>query len=245
MSDVATRDLATLEGIIERGLSTFVDVGTALAEIRDRDLYQKTHATFDAYCQERFGFKRAHAYRMIEAADIRASLSPIGDTPLPIRESQVRELARIEPERRAETWQAVVEEHGPSATAAEVKQVIRDRAPQHTAHYPVPVVEVRPMLEWVKSLPEETVDALATDFYTVQLPDMLDQAVIAVCQRMWTAARAGTKELNQIAWELVTDAMLESKTITDHLRYLDRDLEAFFQAIANVRPKETALRRIK
>jgi hypothetical protein len=38
-----------LENVIERGLSTFVEVGNALLEIRDSKLYRETHPTFEAY----------------------------------------------------------------------------------------------------------------------------------------------------------------------------------------------------
>lgn len=123
MSDLQTRDLAALENIIERGMTTFVDVGTALAEIRDRELYRERHHTFESYCQERWGFSRRRAYQMIEAASITEALCTTVHTPLPIHERQVRELVRVEPERRAEVWQAVVEEHGPTASAGDVQHI--------------------------------------------------------------------------------------------------------------------------
>ena len=47
--------LATLEAIVERGLDTFVQVGLALAEIRDARLYKQRYGTFEAYCSERWG----------------------------------------------------------------------------------------------------------------------------------------------------------------------------------------------
>ena len=45
--------LQCLERIIERGLQTFYEVGTALLEIRDASLYRQTHPTFEAYCRQR------------------------------------------------------------------------------------------------------------------------------------------------------------------------------------------------
>lgn len=41
------RSLEENEAIIERGLATFVEVGTALAEIRDNRLYRESHGTFE------------------------------------------------------------------------------------------------------------------------------------------------------------------------------------------------------
>ncbi len=57
------------EAIIEKGLNTFVDVGNALAEIRDGKLYRDTHGTFEDYCQERWGISLPRAYQFIEAAE--------------------------------------------------------------------------------------------------------------------------------------------------------------------------------
>lgn len=92
--------LRRCERIVIRGAATFVRVGLALAEIRDRQLYRGTHGSFQAYCLDRFGFARAHGYRLIEAADTVIELtkvSPIGDT---LNESQARELARVPKEMR-------------------------------------------------------------------------------------------------------------------------------------------------
>jgi hypothetical protein len=45
---------ATVEDIIERGLQTFMEVGTALKEIKERKLWQPEYASFDDYCYQRF-----------------------------------------------------------------------------------------------------------------------------------------------------------------------------------------------
>ena len=69
-----------LERKVERA---FYEAGKALRELRDRRLDRSTHKTFEAYVQERFGLKRAHSYRLIEAALIVDNLSsqclPLGD----------------------------------------------------------------------------------------------------------------------------------------------------------------------
>lgn len=99
--------LLALEVTIERGLYTFVDVGNALLEIRDSRLYRSTHSTFEDYCRERWGFNRAHAYRMIEAASVAGNLSPNGD--IPLVESQLRPLTRLAPDEQRIVWQQAVE----------------------------------------------------------------------------------------------------------------------------------------
>lgn len=57
MSGVAidARRLSELETTIERGLATFIEVGNALAEVRESQLYQGRYGTFENYCRERRG----------------------------------------------------------------------------------------------------------------------------------------------------------------------------------------------
>ncbi len=52
------RTLAELEAVMERGLVTFIEVGTALLEIDDGRLYLESHATFEEYLWERWGASR-------------------------------------------------------------------------------------------------------------------------------------------------------------------------------------------
>lgn len=47
--------LCQLESTIEAGLKTFVEVGSALMEIRDSRLYRQEFGTFEDYCRERWG----------------------------------------------------------------------------------------------------------------------------------------------------------------------------------------------
>ena len=47
--------LDQLEAIVQPGLGTYVDVGDALSEIRDRHLYRDSHPSFEAYVRERWG----------------------------------------------------------------------------------------------------------------------------------------------------------------------------------------------
>jgi hypothetical protein len=120
--------LAALEEVIERGLGTFVEVGEALTEIRDSRLYQDTHGTFERYCRERWGISRPRAYELIGAATVVRELSGMPDRPLPQNARQATEIARIpEPARRAEVWHDTIERHGPTPTAAHVREV-RDEA---------------------------------------------------------------------------------------------------------------------
>jgi ParB family chromosome partitioning protein len=104
-----TARLAELETVIERGMQTFLEVGNALMEIRDQRLYRETHATFEAYCRERWGWTRQHANRQIQAARMAEVLEPMG--PIPENERQARAiLESLPPEERAQVRDGVVPE---------------------------------------------------------------------------------------------------------------------------------------
>lgn len=130
MSTVVTTALAECEAVIERGLATFVEVGEALRRIRDERLYRESHGTFEDYCRERWEMSRKRAYDLMAAEEVRALLSPIGDTPT--NEAQARELAplRDKPERMAEAWaeaQDTARENGRPVTAADVRAVVQPK----------------------------------------------------------------------------------------------------------------------
>jgi hypothetical protein len=130
-TDAIDHTLAELEATIERGLATFVLVGQALLEIRRRRLYREAgYGDFDAYCRERWGWKRARADQMIRAAETVALLDTTVSSP-PANEAQARELARIEdPERVTEVWQEATERYGERVTAEKVRVVVEEFAPE-------------------------------------------------------------------------------------------------------------------
>jgi hypothetical protein len=123
--------LGDLEEVIERGLTTFVEVGNAIREIRDSKLYKEAHDTFEAYCLERWGWSRAKGYQMIEAATTVQAMSTVVDTPIP-NERVARELTPLkgDPETMNRVWVAVVEEArqtGQDVTAEKVRAKVEEQ----------------------------------------------------------------------------------------------------------------------
>jgi hypothetical protein len=123
--------LERLEKVIGQNVQAFVEVGQALAEIRDKRLYRESHDTFDAYCRDRWDFQRAHAYRLIESAAVVKDLDPVAaKLPLPANEAQARALAKVDPDQRVQVWKQVVsaakrESKGePRITAAIAEEVV-------------------------------------------------------------------------------------------------------------------------
>jgi phage N-6-adenine-methyltransferase len=117
--------LTTCESIIEVGLSTFVDVGMALLEVRDSRLYRQQYATFEAYCSERWNMVASRARQLIAAANTVGNLGSV-TTVTPANEAQTRELMGLSPDVQREVWQTAVET-APNGkiTAAHVKTIVR------------------------------------------------------------------------------------------------------------------------
>ena len=112
--------LAELEKTIARGKKTFVEVGLALAEIRDLRLYRREHGSFSEYCREKWGWNKSYAYYMIEGAVVVQELPQKVSTKVDT-ETAARELAKAEPEARAGIVQAIVDS-GEPVTAAAIKR---------------------------------------------------------------------------------------------------------------------------
>ena len=108
--------LAELEKTIARGKKTFVEVGLALAEIRDLRLYRREYGGFSEYCRDKWGWTKQHAYRLIEAAPVAKS-----NLQVTLSQNAAIELAKAEPDQRAGVVQAIVDA-GESVTAAAIKR---------------------------------------------------------------------------------------------------------------------------
>lgn len=121
-----TREFAKLESVIESGLSSFIATGNALAKIRDAELYRANHATFDAYCRDRWKIAKSRAYQLIAAATTVEAMSTVVDE-LPTNERQVRPLAKLPEAERAEAWQAAVEAEPSGPTAETVEAAVAER----------------------------------------------------------------------------------------------------------------------
>ena len=124
------RDRLILEREVERA---FYKAGCALKELRDRKLYKSTHSSFEQYCEDRFGMRRRHPYRLIDAATVVDNILQLcpnrtqneSDTKknkliIPTSEWQIRSLTRLEPQQQREVWIKAVELAGNKAPSGKV-----------------------------------------------------------------------------------------------------------------------------
>ncbi|PSB44104.1 hypothetical protein C7B80_21765 [Cyanosarcina cf. burmensis CCALA 770] len=131
------RERHRLETRVDRALG---EGWSALKQLRDRRLYRSTHKTFEEYAKDRFGYNRAHAYRLIQAAGVIENLSPngrqidemspIGRHLLPKSERLCRELAKLPSTAQPIVWERVLEVSGDAAPTASVVRSIVEQLKQ-------------------------------------------------------------------------------------------------------------------
>jgi len=175
--------LGALEIVIKRGSQIFVEVGAALAEIREERLYRETHATFEDYCQARWGWSRQRSAQLIQASAVVGTLSTIVDKP-PQNEGQARELAKVPEEERADVWReaqsAAVAEGKPPATrhiedARKRREPEPDPVPAEFADYDPEDDAPDPHAEWERA--QKEVERLENLVDSLQAGDMERQVV--------------------------------------------------------------------
>jgi hypothetical protein len=126
-------DRLALERKVEQA---FYIAGLSLAQLRDRRLYRSTHNSFEEYCQDRFGMKRRHPYRLIDAAKVVDNILEVCpllgvselDTErkiVPTSEWQARPLTKLSPAEQKEAWDKAVELAGNKVPSGKiVSQVV-------------------------------------------------------------------------------------------------------------------------
>lgn len=179
--------LAELERTIERGLATFIEVGSALAEIRDSRLYRETHDTFDAYCRDRWQMGRHRAYQLIRSAEVATRVDHgQHDIPAPSSERQVRPLTVLPTDEQPAAWQEAVEtaraEGRDQPTARHVEEVVRKRRAPEREPEPEPDApddadaEVDPIAEWERA--EKRIEELEALVASLQSNDLAREVAV-------------------------------------------------------------------
>lgn len=122
--------LASYEAVIEQGMQSFDDtleVGRALARIRDEQLYKATHKTFSLYCESRWSISRRRAYQLIDAAALAENLCTTVHK-LPTCERQIRPLSKLPESEQQIAWIEALEIAGRgTVTAMHVQQAVNRR----------------------------------------------------------------------------------------------------------------------
>lgn len=120
--------LARCEAVIGEGLQTYIEVGRAMAIIRDDKLYRQHYDTWEEYCVDRWGMSRQRAYQLIDASQVADDLSTIVDTS-EIPESHMRVIAKAPPADRPRVIERADEIRGDKPrTAKHIEQAAAEIA---------------------------------------------------------------------------------------------------------------------
>ncbi len=117
--------LIELEHVVHLGLKNFVEVGTALMEIRDNRLYRSQHKTFDDYLSARWGIKKSRASQLINTAESVRGMSTMVDKP--DSERQARPLSQLPEEDRGDAWEEAIEVAAPKPPTGKQVQAVVDQ----------------------------------------------------------------------------------------------------------------------
>lgn len=106
LSQAEEEELEQHEETIRKGMATFMNVGTALKEIREKRLYRAHYSSFEEYCESRWQFKRAYGARVIQAAKVVRRLREEGRfNRYPANEFQARALIGLSDKELLDVWE--------------------------------------------------------------------------------------------------------------------------------------------
>ena len=103
------RTLASCEHVIQSGLETFMEVGRALAKIRDGKLYRAEFKSFEVYCRERWGISKQRSYQLMDAAEVRSNIEKSKIFDPPKKESHAAPLTKLPASDQPKAWERAQE----------------------------------------------------------------------------------------------------------------------------------------
>jgi hypothetical protein len=125
-----TADFERLNALAKGGWKTFLEVGAALVEVRDRGLFRANYQSFSDYCKLELGCSKAYAYSLMGSAEVHKQLSAIADFKIiPVNEAQCRALLPVAADKRPEVLKKAVVMAGEGPLTA---KIVREAAVEFT-----------------------------------------------------------------------------------------------------------------
>ena len=117
---MSEEELKTCEVVIEKGKQTFIEVGNALREIRDRKGYRHQYGTFEDYCKQRWGFSVRTGKNLIDAAKTSENLQAIAEN---VGYTKAERISTLQPDQQI----TFAETHDIAAmTSREVEKAVKE-----------------------------------------------------------------------------------------------------------------------
>jgi len=141
----------TLETTIKSGWKTFLEVGSAVAKIRDKKLFRDRYETFEQYLLNELGYSLPYAYSLIGSAEVNQQMSAIAEIRVkPLNEAQFRELIPVPETKRVAAWKSALKLAGDQPiTAKIIRQAAAEFRPRRTGS---PVHAAKTSTTWPPNL---------------------------------------------------------------------------------------------
>jgi hypothetical protein len=133
LSSEQKRRLFELEAVVEKNISSFLEVGRALLLIRDERLYC-TYGTWQEYCRRRFGITQERGLALVRSTEIAQRLlegpanPDSGDALLPpdLSEDALRPLHGLERSLQCACWRLAIRIGKPTGhTLSQIVRVVK------------------------------------------------------------------------------------------------------------------------
>lgn len=109
LSNQEMREHQEDEAIIERGLKSFYEVGSALLRIRERRSYRDKFKTFEEYCRVRWDLTPRKSQQFRLSAGVVDDLKAKNFSCLPVAESHTAPLQPLDRGQRQEAWKRALD----------------------------------------------------------------------------------------------------------------------------------------
>lgn len=200
------------EETIRDGLTSFIEVGNALAEIRDSELYREEFPSFESYCNDRWDLVRSAAYNRIAAAEVVDEIRRVHNSGhLPQAESQALELAKAK-DKAPKVWAEVVKrspklaDGSPCTTAKKIAAIRDEMLKPMVQHHNGPDRSKKESDREAKEAAEVVVESAEPEktngVHHVAEPDPLEDDITKKLRSLNARLLARTKEIKDIAEEL-------------------------------------------
>jgi phage N-6-adenine-methyltransferase len=139
-------ELAECEADITLAHDAVTQARKAMARIRSGKLYRAKYPTFEAYCEDRWGFSARHGHRLADEATVAFNVTHGSQLPAPESGRALRALSLVPDEDQPDVWaEAVAANGGLAATGSQVENVVAIRRGARSESPPTSSVERLPV----------------------------------------------------------------------------------------------------
>ena len=195
---------AALEEVVEKNLRGFIEIGDALREIKESELFRDKFNTWEDYLNGRWGHafsSRQQAARLMAASSVVENVQPTDEQRAQLKETHVRHLAKLEPEAQREAFDKALDA---STDGKLTEKLVKEVVLEHSELVPesVRMKPNRGPVEWYT--PEDIVDRAADVMDGIEI----DPASCADANIIVQAETFYTIETNGLAQEWIGSVWL-------------------------------------